>query len=186
MKFVNETENGVQVTYSSFNLKWMVGGSLLLTAGSLYLMSSVMDVGIIRGFFNFLIGTAGLLFFGGILLRMLTIAWGNKVLFQIKPTGFVTRKGKEIPFSDIQGMSFGWHSSRPTGMVFKDVILHTDQKSILKSKAYLCTYNLLDDDEIEAIINKYVIPKVSESCKQAWLKKTSSDVHNDKNPNMPT
>lgn len=186
MKYVKETDGGVQVTYSSFNMKWMAFGAFLLVAGSLYLMYSVIDAGVVRGFFNFLIGMVGILFFGGILLRVLTIAWGNKVLFQVTPDGFVTRKGKKIPFADIKSMSIGWHSSRLTGMIFKDIIIQTNQKSLLKKKAYLCTYNLLDDNEIEAVINKYVIPHVNEDCKLAWQQAHSSGVTDDKNPNVPT
>ncbi len=166
MKFLTETDQGTQVRFTNMSAGCLIIPGIIMFAGSILALWLTSNDSGLSVAFGYAASIIGILFFGGCLIKIffLTIS-KNPILFEIKSEAIIDRKGKVIPFTDIEEIFFGWHHKRFTGMVFQEVVIQ--QKN--KKYSYIPTYNMIPDDVVIEVLESKVIPHVSPSCNQAWV-----------------
>jgi hypothetical protein len=156
---MKETERGIQVIYGEYNVGCMVTAPLMMIVGSLVLFW-------ILEFKALLVGTIGLVFFGGVLLKIISVLRRkNRILFEIVQDGIVY-KNRKVDFLQLAEISIGYHNHRLIGLVFPDIIIRT----ATNQSHYISTYNLVDLNELEKIVSTYIIPYSTIECQEAWQK----------------
>ncbi|MDQ0896380.1 MULTISPECIES: DUF5381 family protein [unclassified Paenibacillus] len=163
MNNIKVTPKGVQVVYTDYGAGCMVIGMGFMTLSSLFVLGIVPSVSIIKGFFGIIIGLCGTLFFGAVLLRIVTVLLKGRVLLEIEDGNLKNRK-HSIPIKNIKQLQFGWHSKKLSGMIFEDLIVST----IDNKEYFLRYYNLLSDTAIKYLVEHYIIPEADTACRMKW------------------
>ncbi|MCC3357867.1 DUF5381 family protein [Bacillus sp. REN16] len=154
------TNDRVDVVYLSSWAGCMVFGSGLMTAAGLFtLFYIVPNSGILRAFLAIIIGIIGTLFFGSILLRILSVLLTGKALFTVEDGNLKGRKNV-IPIREIKDIYWG-------GASLKYIMV----KTLNNKKIKLSTYNLVSEQPVNHVIETYVIPYANPELRNNWEKR---------------
>lgn len=158
------TNDKVEVVYLPSWAGCMVLGSGIMTAGGLFILFYIVpNTGIVRAFFGVIIGIIGTLFFGSILLRIISVLLSGRAVFTVQGGKLKGRK-KAIPISEIKDIYWGGAESIKYIMV----------KTINNKKIKLSTYNLVLEEHVDHVIETYVIPHANPELKNNWEKRKQS------------
>ncbi|CEG25446.1 DUF5381 family protein [Bacillus sp. B-jedd] len=158
------TNDKVEVVYLPFWAGCMVFGSGLMTVGGLFILFyGVPTSGILRAFFGIIIGIFGTLFFGSILLKVISVLLSGRAVFTIEDGELKGRK-KAIPIREIEDIYWGGASS----------IKYIKVKTLNNKKIKLSTYNLVSEVPVNHVIETYIIPHASPDLKSNWEKRKQS------------
>jgi len=157
---IKVSNDKVEVVYLSSWAGCMVFGSGLMTAAGLFtLFYIVPNTGFLRGFFGIIIGIIATLFFGSVLLRILSVVLNGKTLFTVEDGKLKGRK-KVIPIREIKDIHWG-------GSSFRYILVKTQNNKNIK----LSTYNLVNEQPVNHVIETYVIPYANPELKNNWEKR---------------
>lgn len=150
----------VEVVYLPLWAGCMVFASGLMTVSGLFILFYIVpDTSIVKGFFGIIIGIIGTLFFGSILLKLLTVLFNGKALFTVENGNLRGRK-KVIPIKEIKDIYWG-------GASLRYIIVRTMSNQKIK----LSTYNLVSEQPVNRVIENYVIPRANSELKTNWQKR---------------
>ncbi|MEH7384842.1 YfjD family protein [Bacillus sp. JJ1521] len=154
------TNDKVEVVYLPLWAGCMVFISGLMTVVSLFILFYIVpNTSILRGFFGIIIGIVGTLFCGGILLKVLSAMLSGKALFTVEDGKLKGRK-KAIPISEIKDIYWG-------GASLKYIKIQT----LNNKKVKLSTYNLVNEEPVNHVIETFVIPHANPELKNNWEKR---------------
>lgn len=169
MSNLNTTPKGVQLVYTNYGAGCLlVAGGILALSSLLILFVIVPSVSWVKAFFGIVIGGIGLLFFGGVLLRIITVLLKGRVLIEIED-GYIMNRKQRVPLAAITDLQHGWHSRKLSGMVFEDLIVTTTHKTF-----YFRTYNLLSAAALNQVIEEYILPHATQECRDNWAAKKAN------------
>jgi hypothetical protein len=151
------SEDKVEVVYTPPAAGCIVSSALFGTLLSAFVLFIVApDSGLIRGFFILIIGLVGLLFSGVILLKLIGVLIRGRVLFAIEGGELAGQKIR-IPIEEI--VDINW-----AGSSLKYLAIKTKSNKKMK----LSTYNLVNEDKIQQVMLKYIIPNGNDELKANW------------------
>jgi hypothetical protein len=154
------SEDKVEIVYTPPAAGCIVSSALFGTLLSAFVLFIVApDSGLIRGFFILIIGLVGLLFTGVILLKLIGVLIRGRVLFTIEGGELAGQKIR-IPIEEI--VDINW-----AGSSLKYLAIKTKSNNKMK----LSTYNLVNEDKIQQVMLKYVIPNGNDELKANWEKR---------------
>jgi hypothetical protein len=157
---IKVTGDKVEVQYTSGGLGCMLTGAGIMTlASALILFVIVPDTSFIRAFTGVIIGSVGLLFFGPILFKILSVAFSGKSVFTVEG-GFLKGRSKRVKINEIKDIKWA-------GGGIKYLLVRTKHNKTIK----LSTYNLVPEDKVHQVIDTYVIPNGTPELKENWMKR---------------
>lgn len=157
------TNDKIEVVYLPLWAGCMVFASGLMTiAGIFILFYIVPNTSILRGFFGIVIGIIATLFFGSILLKLLSVMLNGKALFTIED-GYLKGRKKAISIREIKDIYWG-------GASLKYILVQT----LNNKKIKLSTYNLVSQRPVNHVIETYIIPHANPELKSNWGKRKQS------------
>ena len=158
------TNDKVEVVYMPSWAGCMVIGSGIMTIGGLFTLFYIApNSGIIRAFFGVIFGFIATIFFGSILLRVVSVLLSGRAVFAVQGGKLKGRK-KAIPISEIKDIYWGGASS------IKYILV----KTINNKKVKLSTYNLVSEEPVDHVIETYVLPHANQELKSNWNKRKQS------------
>jgi hypothetical protein len=156
------TEGRVEVVYLKYWAGCLVFTSGLFTLAGLFILFYIVpDSGIFRAFFGILIGIPGTLFFGSKLLQLISVILEGKVVLAVE-NGYLEGRKKRAAINEIKDIYW-------SGLSFKVLNVKTSQNKKLKFN----TYNLVNEDVIEHVVENYVVPHGTPELKTNWEKRKS-------------
>ncbi|WP_066315497.1 DUF5381 family protein [Bacillus sp. FJAT-29814] len=151
------TDGKVEVVYLKFWAGCMVFSAGLMTLAGLFILFYIVpDSSIVRAFFGILIGIPGTLFFGAKLLQLLSVVLDGKTLLAVE-NGYLEGKKQRAAINEITDIYW-------SGLSFKVLIVRTANKKKLKFN----TYNLVNENVIEHVVETYVVPHGTPELKTNW------------------
>jgi hypothetical protein len=158
------SEGKVEVQYTPPAAGCMVSSALFGTLLSGFVLLIIApDSGLIRGVFISIFGLVGLVFCGLILLKLISVLIKGRVLFTVKDGMFAGQK-ISIPINEITDIRWAGSSLKYLSIKTKN-----------KKKVKLSTYNLIDEDKVNKVIDQFVIPNGSQELKENWVKRFGSN-----------
>ncbi|OCA83145.1 hypothetical protein A8F94_18645 [Bacillus sp. FJAT-27225] len=159
------TDDKVEVVYLPFWAGCMVTGTGIMTIGGLFTLFYIApNSGIVRAFLAVIIGIVGTLFFGGILLRVISLLLSGRAVYTVEDGKLKGRK-KAIPIREIKDIYWGGAASVKYIMV----------KTLNNKKVKLSTYNLVSEEPVNHVIETYVLPYANTELKTNWEKRRQRD-----------
>lgn len=153
------SEDKVEVVYTNVGAGCMLTGIGLMTLASLVIFFIVPDVSFVKGFFGILIGIFGLLVFGSMLIRMLTMLLSGRAVITVQD-GYLKGRKKGVRISEIKDIQWG-------GSGFKYIAIRTMNNKKIK----LSTYNLVNEQKVHKVLDTYVVPEGTPELKANWAKR---------------
>lgn len=153
------SEDKVEVVYTNVGAGCMLTGIGMMTLASLVIFFIVPDVSFVKGFFGILIGVFGLLVFGSMLIRMLTMLLSGRAVITVQD-GYLKGRKKGVRISDIKDIQWG-------GSGFKYIAIRTMNNKKIK----LSTYNLVNEQKVHKVLDTYVVPEGTPELKANWVKR---------------
>ncbi|WP_102261133.1 DUF5381 family protein [Mesobacillus jeotgali] len=153
------SEDKVEVVYTNVGAGCMLTGIGMMTLASLVIFFIVPDVSFVKGFFGIIIGIFGLLVFGSMLIRMLTMLLSGRAVITVQD-GYVKGRKKSVRISDIKDIQWG-------GSGFKYIAIRTMNNKKIK----LSTYNLVNEQKVHKVLDTYVVPEGTPELKENWAKR---------------
>ena len=151
------SEDKMEVVYTPPAAGCIVSSALVGTLLSAFVLFIVApDSGLIRGFFILIVGLVGLLFSGVILLKLIGVLIRGRVLFTIEGGELAGHKIR-IPIEEI--VDINW-----AGSSLKYLAIKTKSNKKMK----LSTYNLVNEEKIQQVIQQYLIPNGNDELKANW------------------
>jgi membrane protein YdbS with pleckstrin-like domain len=158
------TPEEVKVQYTTNSVGCLVIGVGIMTAASLFILFYITgDSGIIRSFLAIIFGGIGTLFFGVAFLTILLNMKRGKVQFRIKDGKLINRK-HAIPLASIKEIDYGQYPHRITGWAFKSMRVKTNDNKT----AYYDYYNLVTEETVAQVIDKYIAPHLPQEGRAKW------------------
>ncbi|MEH7225795.1 DUF5381 family protein [Bacillus sp. JJ1566] len=159
-------KNGVDLVYKSGGVGCLYMGAGVGLIASLILLIIGATLGTFKGFIGIIIGIIGVLFTGGAILRLISVLSKSKVLITIEDGHIVNRKNR-VPLSEITDVFYGWHTEKLSGGVFQNLVVTTTNGK----KYYYSYYNLIPDQVLKQLVEEYILPLATLTCKINWEKK---------------
>ncbi|WP_462410669.1 DUF5381 family protein [Neobacillus sp. Marseille-QA0830] len=157
---IKVTNGKVEVVYLKFWAGCMVSGIGLMTLASLFILFYIVPhSSISRAIAGIPIGIFGGLFFATKLFQLLSAILHGKVLLTVE-NGYLESRKKRVAFHEIKDIYW-------TGLSFKILIVRTLHNKRIKFN----TYNLVNEDAIDYVIETYVIPHAAPELKNNWEKR---------------
>lgn len=153
------SDDKVEVVYTNVGAGCMLTGIGLMALASLFIFFIVPDVSFVKGFFGVLIGVFGLLVFGSMLIRMLSMLLSGRAVITVQD-GYLKGRKKGVRISDIKDIQWG-------GSGFKYIAITT----INNKKIKLSTYNLVNEQKVHKVLDTYVVPRGTAELKENWAKR---------------
>ncbi|MBB3110994.1 hypothetical protein FHS18_003062 [Paenibacillus phyllosphaerae] len=163
MKSLRETESGIEVIPAKFDAGCFVSVCVLMLAGAAVLLYFAKDMFILKGILYGIVGVIGALFFGGALLKVLSVVRSKEPLFEVR-SGYLQNKRKKVALTDIDELTYGWHTDRPSGMVFQALVVRT----VRNNRYYFSTYNMVSQQEIDLVVRQHILPYATAACRESW------------------
>lgn len=165
---IKEINGEVQVVYTKYGAGCMVFGIGFMALASIFILYLIPSMGIARAFIGIPIGIIGTLFFGVCLLKIVNVLLQGEVILKVE-NGLLKSKKKSVAIKDIKDISYGWHSKRLSGKVFRDIIVQTTNNK----RIFFSYYNLVGDDVIEYFIENHILPHTNDECRVNFEKKST-------------
>jgi hypothetical protein len=153
------SDDKVEVVYTNVGAGCMLTGIGLMTLASLLIFFVVPDVSFVKGFFGVIIGVLGLLVFGSMLIRMLSMLLSGRAVITVQD-GFLKGRKKSVRISDIKDIQWG-------GSGFKYIAITTMNNKKIK----LSSYNLVNENKVHKVLDTFVVPEGPAELKKNWAKR---------------
>lgn len=156
------SKDKVEVVYTNVGAGCMLTGMGLMTFASLFIFFIVPDVSFVKGFFGAIIGVFGLLVFGSMLVRMLSMLFSGRAVITVQD-GYLKGRKKSVRISEIKDIQWG-------GSGLKYIAITT----VNNKKIKLSTYNLVNEQKVHQVLDIYVVPEGTPELKENWSNRYGS------------
>lgn len=144
---IKKDNNKVVLYYHNFNSGCALFAGFLLIAMCIAIFF-ILPNSIILAFLGIVISIIGLVFFGALIIKILSVMSKGKTLVTIE-NNRIRNLNHDIPLSDVTSVRFGWQFG-----VFKCIFLTANNKKTYR----FSTYNFVPDTEIELFVDKFIVP----------------------------
>lgn len=144
---IKQENNKVELYYHNFNSGCTLFAGFLLIAMCIAIYF-ILPNSIILALLGIVVSIIGLVFFGALIIKTLSVMSKGKTLVTIENNRICNVK-HDIPLSDVTAVRFGWQFG-----VFKCIFLTANNKKTYR----FSTYNFVPDIEIELFVDKFIVP----------------------------
>jgi hypothetical protein len=147
----------VEVVYTSGGAGCLLFSGITMTLAALFILFYIVpDSNIVRSFVGIIIGVIGLLFFGTMLLKVVSALLTGKAVYTVQD-GYFKGKKQAVRISEIKDM-------RWAGSSLKYLAVKTINNKTVK----LSSYNLVNEEQVNQVITQYVVPLATPEFKENW------------------